>query len=382
MNKIHFAMIHLVSCGINRTTPCREIVGDIDMEKLFSVCKAHFLEVIAGTALKQAGIVLPEKWTQKLSKSVRKSILFDDERKKLFMFMEQEGIWYLPLKGTVLKDYYPAVGMRQMSDNDILFDAQQSKKLRKYMESCGYKCGNIGKGAHDVYKKEPVYNFEMHRTLFDGNIQEIFHAYYADVKKRLLHNENSEYGYHFSKEDFYIYTTAHAYKHYSAGGTGLRTLLDFYVYLSAEEKNMDSEYIEKECMLLNTAEFEAMSRCLCKKVFSADAPDNAEDFEDYLSENERERLEYYLASGVYGTEKKLIENRISKHRKKTGNNSGLSYVLSRIFPGMEIYKSYYPFFYKHKLLLPIGWLYRLLRMIFSRKKRAAVVRELDIVRNK
>ena len=58
---------------------------------------------------------------------MRKALLFDAERKGILDFMEQRGIWYLPLKGVVLKDYYPAVGMRQMSDNDILYDEFGSK---------------------------------------------------------------------------------------------------------------------------------------------------------------------------------------------------------------------------------------------------------------
>lgn len=36
---------------------------------------------------------------------------------------------------------------------------------------------------------------------------------------------------------------------------------------------------------------------------------------------------------------------------------------------MEIYEKYYPFFYRNKLLLPVGWGYRLIRgMVKNRKK--------------
>lgn len=44
--------------------------------------------------------------------------------------MEQRGIWYLPLKGIILKEFYPSVGMRQMSDNDILFDEAFAEQVR------------------------------------------------------------------------------------------------------------------------------------------------------------------------------------------------------------------------------------------------------------
>mgnify|MGYP002969688486 CR=1 FL=1 len=79
---------------------------------------------------------------------------------------------YLPLKGIIMKDYYPSVGMRQMSDNDILFDKAYAKQIRDYMSdndilfdadawermekhmiSEGYKAEYVGKGNHDVYHK-------------------------------------------------------------------------------------------------------------------------------------------------------------------------------------------------------------------------------------
>lgn len=60
---------------------------------------------------------------------------------------------YLPLKGIIMKDYYPSVGMRQMSDNDILFDADAWERMEKHMISEGYKAEYVGKGNHDVYHK-------------------------------------------------------------------------------------------------------------------------------------------------------------------------------------------------------------------------------------
>ena len=56
--------------------------------------------------------------------------------------------------------------MRQMSDVDILFDASHANDVKEALESLGYTTESFGKGNHDVYHKEPVSNFEMHRDLF------------------------------------------------------------------------------------------------------------------------------------------------------------------------------------------------------------------------
>ena len=91
-------------------------------------------------------------------------------------------------------------------------------------------------------------------------------------------------------------------------------------------------------------------------------------------------LKYYLTSGVYGTLERGIENRVADFQKDNKSKSKFRYILSRIFPGMDTYKSAFPFFYKHKWLLSIGWLYRLIRMIFSKKRRNSAMKEFDVVR--
>ena len=88
-------------------------------------------------------------------------------------------------------------------------------------------------------------------------------------------------------------------------GTGLRSLLDRYVYLSKKREILDFDYIEKECEILGIADFEKESRSLCMKVFgSIDLP--------VLCESECEMLEYYMFSTTYGTQKQGIQHRLEK----------------------------------------------------------------------
>lgn len=381
MKKTYNDMLYLVSCGINCIVPDRERICETDIEELFDLSAAHMLEVLVGTALKRCGVILPDNWTQKLSKSTRKVILFENEKKKLFDFLEQNNIWYLPMKGSILQPYYPEIGMRQMSDIDILFDETRCDEVREFMKAQGYTTESFGKGVHDDYQKAPVYNFELHRRLFDSVRQPELSAYYDDVRSGLILCDGSSFRYRFTAEDFYIYLLAHAYKHYTIGGTGLRTLLDFYVYLSAEESNMDLEYIRRECKTLRLDEFERQSRTLCKKIFDLKAIDDFCDLENRLSDEEIEMLEYYLSSGTYGTAERSVTNSIKKYKCEKGSVSRIGYIFHRIFPPAESYKSEFPFFYKHKWLLPVVWLYRMLRMFFTPKRRKAILREIKIINN-
>ena len=402
MEKVYYDLVYLAACGVNQVKPAKECLtsyerkrksgeGEPDSEmqiidenvrNLYRFSCRHFLEALVGMTLKEAGVALPKKWEERILKAVRRVLLFDVERERLLSYMESSGIWYLPLKGIVMKDYYPAVGMRQMSDNDILFDATYAEELKNHMASQGYEVASFGQGNHDVYKKPPVYNFEMHRSLYGKAHQEGWEEYYRNVRERLILNEGSCCGYHMSREDFYIYILSHAYKHYQGGGTGIRSLLDFYVYLQKEEGRLDFSYIEKECRALGIAEFEKNSRQLCKKVFSAEtaASYDAEAFEEKLSDKEKEMLLYYLTSGVYGTFDRMIEHNMEKYRDKNGEVSKIQYMKHRFFPEEKFLKEYYPFFYRHKWLCPVLWLYRIARGLADSERRKNLFREFKTVR--
>lgn len=365
-------MLYLSACAIRGICPERSRVERMDMENLYRVSRFHTLTNLVFEAVLSAyGGKLPDmpvftKWREARDKAVTKNLLLDAERGALFAWMEQTGIWYLPLKGSLLKDFYLKSGMRQMADNDILFDDSYQEQVRDWFVSRGYEVKTYRQGVHDSYLKAPVYNFEMHTALFSDAFQpenKAWADYYSDVKRRLLPDTGSRYGYHFSDEDFYLYITAHACKHYRGGGTGLRTLLDFYVYLSAKGGSLDWAYIHTELPKLGLVDFERETRELAEKVFADPENFSAEQ----LTEAERRMLGYYLSSGTYGTVEHRVKNRLSKMGE--GDN-GISrkvkirYLWNRIFPDRVFMdrwcKNYAPFFLKHKWLMPLAAVWRIL----------------------
>ena len=76
----------------------------------------------------------------------------------------------------------------------------------------------------------------MHAALFHDVSCPQLSAYYGSIRDRLLPMEGKRFGFRMSSEDFYLYMLAHTYKHDSNGGTGLRSLLDVYIYRRAKGK--------------------------------------------------------------------------------------------------------------------------------------------------
>ncbi|MBP1534305.1 MAG: nucleotidyltransferase family protein [Ruminococcus sp.] len=354
MNTLYKDLIYLLSCAVNGITPDTVKVQAMDLERLYRLAKFHTVRGAVCIALKRAGMQ-DKQFDQAYKKAVRKNIYLDMERSAILSNFEDKGIWYMPLKGSVLKDLYPENGMREMSDNDVLFDAEKQAQSKEIMLSHGYTAEHYGVGNHDVYMKPPVLNFELHTALFGSAHAEPLYRYYADTKRLLIKDEGNNYGYHFSDEDFYVYMTAHEWKHYDGSGTGIRSLLDCYVYYKVKGDTLDWQYITAQCKQLEIADFEKERRALAVKIFSSDTlPD--------LTESEHEMLMYYLTTGTYGT----FDNAI---KKKLKDQSKLSFWVHSIFIPRKQMAASMPFTAKSPLLYPVGVAWRCGRVLIKRRDR-------------
>ncbi len=343
-----------------------------DFRALFYVAKRHKLTAALYLALEQAQLLdsCPPELAARMKEvkllAERRAILMDAERRHLSDFMEEKGIWHLPLKGIILKNFWPFSSAREMADNDILFDCEAWKTIRSYMRGRGYweDRDPIAKGAHDTYIKPPCYRFEMHPFLF-AKSQGTLAVYYENVKERLRPDPGKVFAFRFGDEDFYVYFLAHAYKHYRRGGIGVRTLLDIYLY-RRQKTNMDETYIAAEAAKLGIGSFEPVCRSLACKLFSSHTQ-TAE-----LTEEEADTLAYMEEAGAYGTlaQKAAAKlNELREEGEKVGTRLKLRYVFRRLFPKQEWYRAYVPFVYRHRWALPFYWLYRLFRGVVLNGER-------------
>lgn len=345
-------LIYLIRCAISRTKPDTMRVTRMDQRKLYEMAFRHSLAALVGSALE--GTVTGEmgkRWKTTFSMAVRKTVLFDAERRELLSFMEENGIWYMALKGVVLKNFYPVYGTRQMADNDILFDMRFDREVRDWFRGRGYKVKKYARGVHDTYHKDPVYNFEMHRMLFSPS-REKWYAYYSNVKDRLIKDEGNGYGYHFTDEDFYIYFFTHAAKHLTDAGTGLRSLVDLYLYTS-KKPDLDWVCIERELKELGLKSNEREMRELANTLFAC-SPSLSE---PELSPRQQKLLSDIVSSGSYGTVEKKVGSRLKKYAKEghivDKKRLKLQYLRKRFFPTTPGHRRYYAFYYQHWWARPL-----------------------------
>ena len=377
-------LLYLMACALQGVSAREEILADADLKQLLIMARKHSVASMVCMALEKTAVfanadeAAKKQWLEVKNKAVRKNMLLDAERKAILHELEIQGIWYMPLKGSILKDWYPKPGMREMADNDILFDPSGREQVREIFQNRGYKTVSFGKINHDEYEKPPIYNFEMHVSLFHGMYKE-FTKQYENVKERLLPVDGTAYQFAFTPEDFYVFVLAHAHKHYSHSGTGVRTLADIYVMERHLGDIMDRDEVEQKLTQLGITEYEQHSRVLAEKLFSAVRPLA----EIELTEDEKEMLLYYCDATTYGTVGNSVNNRL--HELQEGSEditrwTKLKYCCVRLFPGREFCKYAYPFVYKHPWTMPFFWVWRIVdKGITHRRKVKQELKALKAV---
>lgn len=372
-------MIYLASCAFHSRIPEKETLLEMNIARVYKMAKFHSMQSIIyiclANCVKKYGEEIVDaqifkRFAMDYQGTVQKLVKFDVEREALCELIGEHD-WYLCLKGVVMQNYYPTLGMRQMADNDILVGPKSYAPIRDYFVKRGYEVHSYGKGCHDTYFKGAM-NFEIHRKLFSSAAKtRQGWDYYKTVKDKLIPGKKQGEML-FTDDDFYVYFLYHAYKHYATAGCGVRTLMDIYAYYSKNER-LDAEYIAEQLSVLGIAEYESNSRKLAFALFSPNATPKTE-----IGEEMTEMLLYYLTSGTFGTQTKMVENSLSdaSHGDSVTLDVKLKYILGRLFPPYSFYREGYPRLSKLIFPIPFLWLIRLSRIITRRKAIADEVNKV------
>ncbi len=289
------------------------------------------------------------KWSQLRDKAIVKDLTQQSELDRIGKSLEQAGIRYLPLKGSVIKHLYPQSDMRTMSDIDMLIDESNAQQAREIMQGLGYTCEHFGYDVHDIYYMPPVMNVEIHRSLFGEEGKE-FRQLFADPwsfceQDGMLCNLRPNV--------FFAYVIAHALKHLEEGGTGIRTVMDLWVCVHSDmgiEPERSLEFLEPSGKGGSARQLLELS-----EVWFGERPH---------TEQTLKLEEYILGSGTYGTIQNQAQSRIEKQGRA-------GYLFRLIFPTFQHMRQHYPVLKKAPVLLPACWFVRLVTKPFINRRQNA-----------
>ena len=337
-------------CGEELILPSE--LSDQQLASLYDLSKIHDLSHIVGLVLKEEdfgteSIDLYKKFQQSVSVATYRYMTISLELEQIYATLEKSQIPYMPLKGAIIRSYYPSPEMRTSSDIDILVHEEDlSRAVDLLCNELSYKAEE--RGLHDISLFSPGgVHLELHFTLNDSA-----KVILPDVWMNAYLDTGSEFRYIMNNDVFVVYHISHMADHFTYGGCGIRFLLDLWIAKNRMGYDSDKVYEGLEsCGLLKFGNF-AMR---LSEIWFSDGEHTKET---------REMESYILGSGIYGTMENQIA--ISQSHKK----GKIGYLFGRIFLSYDKMRALYPLLSSYPILLPYyhvkRWFLFLLRKDKSR----------------
>lgn len=353
MDKICRVMMNLIGSEICENAVCADEIkalSDDELKALYKLSKSHDLAHIVGNALLNADLLgegkLKETYQNDVFTAVYRYETLAYELEELRRVFNEAKIPFIPLKGSVIRKYYPEPWMRTSCDIDILVHEENLERAKKaIIEKLSYSLSN-DRTNHDIslYSSNGVH-LELHYNLVeDGRFPQADTL--LDCCWEYTYSEDSGKVIKFKEPFFYFYHVLHMAKHFKIGGCGVRSFLDLWIlnHKVSFDKQERFELLKKSGLI----KFVEQSKDLAETWFSG---------REY-TELTRKMETYILQGGVYGT----LENRVAVERTK---KSKFGYVLSRIWLPYKSLKCLYPSLEKHKWLLPFYEIRRWFALLFN-----------------
>ncbi len=358
MTDFERGIIDLVKAGV--TGKSVSLAQNFDWEQTLKMALKHQIVPMLYYGVKNSRLTVPADILSELELAAFSSVAVSSKQmytlEEVFESFEKNGIEYMPLKGSVLKSFYPKPEMRQMGDADILIKPQQYDEIKPIMLELGFE--EKIESDHELnWIKKGVLFLELHKRLIPSYNKD-YYAYFGDGWRLAQKTETSRFD--MSDEDNLIYMFTHYAKHYRDGGIGIRHLVDFYVFLNAK-KDMDEAYVEKELGELQLLEFYKNSMRTLSVWFGEAEGDEITDF----------MTSKIIGSGSYGTTDAHIISSAVKTSKTSKTEKGIKVkkIFDMVFVPYKNMKQLYPSLKKFPFLLPIMWIIRLVNTIFNRQDR-------------
>lgn len=334
-----------------------ELTPDV-LSALYSLSKRHDLAHIVANSLYKNGFAgddeIYSKFSQENIKSVYRCIQMNYALKEICNTFNDEHIPYIPLKGSVIRPYYPEESMRTSCDIDILIKEENLDTAIDVLVQKGFKRGE--KNYHDVSLFSPTkVHLELHFNILE-NIDNL-DAVLRNAWDFSVPTETSER--RFTTEFFEFHMFAHMSYHFLSGGCGIKSLLDVWVM----EHKMGVTY-EAAKELLDKAGIYKFAKEISDLADVCFSGKDKDAFSETL-------LSYICEGGVYGT----VENKIAVSKSKS--NGTILYAVKRLFLPYRTMVIAYPILDRYPFLLPVYWIFRIFKMLFRSRKALEEIKVIN-----
>ncbi len=250
VEKIFFSLMRYEVNGEELSNDEKNLISSETMPLLYRLSKLHDLAHLIGDALSKLGIVVDENVRAEFDRE-KMIAIFRQERLSydyslIKDILEKNKISFIPLKGLIIKNFYPQSWMRTSCDIDVLVKEQDALfAIDCLIEQAGFSKGKDCTTHDYVLSSQSGMTVELHYSLLqDGALpktDEILSSVWDKaVNKNDFGCEKSITG-----EFFVFYHIVHMAKHFVAGGCGIRPFIDLYLI----DKKMEYDRLALKEML-------------------------------------------------------------------------------------------------------------------------------------
>ena len=331
-----------------------EPISDATLVELYMLAKRHRLAGLVGHALETQNLLKDSSVSSLFRKEMFNEIYHYEKLNFTYQMLcealENGQIAFLPLKGTVLRRYYPQPWMRTSCDIDILVHENDIPRAEAVLTSAlGFE--KSGGTTYDIsfYSKDGVH-MELHYELIEHNRAGKASQVLEQIWEHAIPVQDGSYRHKLDDAMFYFYHIAHMAKHFESSGCGIRMFLDLSLLMERTKNSRSQiEVLLRESCLLT---FDRVACELCRAWFLG---------KEYTT-NSLRLANVILDSGTFGTR----ENSYITGKKRHGGTAG--YLLSRVFLPYKTLKKLYPVIEKWPILIPICVIHRACLFLFGRKR--------------
>lgn len=334
-----------------------QIEPNVDLERVLTIAKSHRVDNMLFSVLSQNADFMNTELGKKNKTSYLQAIVKEANQQKeairVMKAFEDEKIVHMPLKGHIIKNLYPTPDMRQSTDFDIYVPEKFTFDACKVLDNLGYEYDEktIGYDMHDNYRLGLYTEIEVHKNLMAPDFPN-WCRMCKDLLKNMIPEPDCQYRYKFSKEDYYLYMQLHTIKHLKYSSSGIKSIIDIWIYLKNYNDILDWDYINKVLKKYNLEKIDKNLRMLSAYWFDGIIPQD--DVIYSLSD-------YIIESGAFGTKEQYYSGRKVDEKKS-------QVIIKHIFMPLSEMRIKFPVLKKYPVLLPVMWLYRLIwGVLFKRQ---------------
>jgi hypothetical protein len=317
--------------------------------------------------------LIPEEVFSRLNtiyhRSLIRNILLYEQFRKIQNTLSERGIPIIPLKGIYLAEtFYRDIGLRQMSDIDLLVKEKDSKRCLQILSEMGFVAKerikttfiNNQSGAKHLptMVKNDIFVEIHYRVPVDNtpNVIDIDDYWQSATTVTLFNTQTLA----LSPENLLQYLCIHLERHFNEGKIQLYQFTDLLILLQKYYHIINWELFEKNCLAINCIKNAGKILFLLHKFFLVEFPEHIRHSFIPQEDNNATRLfVHYLNCDEISIQKAIGIQNVRNLKKVKGIKKRVRFVIDDLFPSRTfMYRRYH---IKHKPLVIFYYSKRLMK---------------------